>query len=159
MWRSGPKPGILIAADPATVERSGFAIRESRRFHRPHGAAAQSAVQPEKPLELQCDQPGPDASHSTNRPPLRSARRLQSCNMASKLREGEADPFGPQREVRDAVSQETCHPQGPVFARGPPDPGRDTPDASTEVVMALSSRSRGLPFISRPAACDPSGMC
>lgn len=32
MRRAGPKPGVLIAADPATVERSGFAIRESRCF-------------------------------------------------------------------------------------------------------------------------------
>ena len=33
----GPKSGILIAADPATVERSGFAIgfrlRPARRLH------------------------------------------------------------------------------------------------------------------------------
>ena len=32
MRRAGPIPGVLIAADPATVERSGFAIRESRCF-------------------------------------------------------------------------------------------------------------------------------
>ena len=32
MRRAGPRPGVLIAADPATVERSGFAIRENRCF-------------------------------------------------------------------------------------------------------------------------------
>jgi hypothetical protein len=55
----GPKSGILIAADPATVERSGFAIElkdgrlwiawcDRRRF----------GTQPEKPLAWLRDQPG-----------------------------------------------------------------------------------------------------
>jgi hypothetical protein len=73
---------------------------------------AEWPVQPEKPLEWHHDQPGPDASMSTNRPPLRDARRLRSRNLARKTSGRRGGPVRAFDEVRDAVSQETCHPQG-----------------------------------------------
>jgi hypothetical protein len=40
MRRGGPTPGALIAADPATVERSGFAIGHFAEFNALHGAVS-----------------------------------------------------------------------------------------------------------------------
>lgn len=110
----------------------------------PHSRQRQAAVQPEKPLEWHYDQPGPDASISTNRPPLRNACRLRSRNLAQTS--GKARRARSSLRGRGAVSQETCHPQESHLSEGSPDPGRDTPDASTEVVMALLSRSPNGPF-------------
>jgi hypothetical protein len=74
----------------------------------PHSRQRQGSAQPEKPLERHYDLPGLDASSSTNRPPLRDARRLRSRNLAQKLREGEANPFVPfgawRREPGDLPS-------------------------------------------------------
>jgi len=83
---------------------------------------------PEKPLEMQGDQPGSDASISTNRPPF------HRCS-----REGEDDPLarsgrpvsGPPRSRPITASQETCH---ACRARSP-HLGK-MPAASTEVVLA-----------------------
>lgn len=79
-WRSGgiignvtdgPKSGILIAADPATVERSGFAIGFGAGLSAGcMGNRGRSGIKPEKPLAWHRDQPGLDASSSTNRPPF-----------------------------------------------------------------------------------------
>jgi len=39
MWRDGPNPGVLITADPATVERSGSFVRfETYSIDGSHGA-------------------------------------------------------------------------------------------------------------------------
>jgi len=112
MRRAGPRPGVLIAADPATVERSGFAIRESRCFRtvrirgsgqdRPNRKSHWSGIticRGRTPLNLRivhlfvmpvdCG-PQSGAKHSGK------ARRTRSSHLG-----------------RGAVSQETCHPQGP----------------------------------------------
>jgi hypothetical protein len=118
MRRAGPRPGVLIAADPATVERSGFAIRESRAS----GLSAFRGSGKDRPNRK---------SHwsgitiSRGRTPL-SLRIVHlfvmsvdcGCAIWRKiLREGEANPFVPL-EGRDTVSQETCHPQGPHLSLG-----------------------------------------
>ena len=55
----GPKSGILIAADPATVERSGFAIGLIAGFLSiAWGNRRRFGIQPEKPLAWLRDQPG-----------------------------------------------------------------------------------------------------
>ncbi len=145
MRRAGPKPGVLIAADPATVERSGFTIRESRCFRtvRTRGSGAHWPNRKSHWSGITISR-GWTPLLSTNRPPLRDACRLRSSNLAQtsgKARWARSSLWG-----RGAVSQETCHPQEPRFSLGFAHPGRDTPDASTEVVMALSSRSLNGPF-------------
>jgi len=83
---------------------------------------------PEKPLDMHGDQPGSDASPSTNRPPF------HQCS-----REGEDDPparsgrpvSGLPRSRPITASQETCH---ACRARSP-HLGK-MPAASTEVVLA-----------------------
>lgn len=117
MRRAGPKPGVLIAADPATVERSGFTIRESRCFrtvrirgsgtHRPNRKSHWSGITISR---------GRTPLLSTNRPPLRDACRLRSSNLAQtsgKARWARSSLWG-----RGAVSQETCHPQEPHLSEG-----------------------------------------
>lgn len=55
----GPKSGILIAADPATVERSGFAIGFGAGLSAGcMGSRGRSRIKPEKPLAWHRDQPG-----------------------------------------------------------------------------------------------------
>ena len=83
---------------------------------------------PEKPLDMHGDQPGSDASLSTNRPPF------HRCS-----REGEDDPLarsgrpvsGLPRSRPITASQETCH---ACRARSPH--LGNMPVASTEVVLA-----------------------
>lgn len=59
MRRGGPTPGALIAADPATVERSGFAIGHFAEFQRAAwGSLVKFGDMSEKPLAWHCDQPG-----------------------------------------------------------------------------------------------------
>lgn len=111
MRRAGPIPGVLIAADPATVERSGFAIRESRCFRtvRIRGSGKDWSNRKSHWSGI---------TISRGRTPL-SLRIVHLFVMPADciraiwrktLREGEANPFVPLG--RDAVSQETCQPQG-----------------------------------------------
>ena len=112
------------------VRHPGKPVFRTGRLTRPRNFQAQ----PEKPLESITISRGRtplclrivhlfvmpvDCGHAIRRETSGKARRTRS-----------------RPEARGTVSQETCHPQGIV-----PDPGRDTPDASTEVVMASSSRS------------------
>jgi len=63
MWRDGPNPGVLITADPATVERSGSFVRfDSYPADGSHGANRRRNFKPEKPLVWHHDLPGLDAS-------------------------------------------------------------------------------------------------
>jgi hypothetical protein len=122
-------PGALITADPATVERSGSSIRHRLRFADGLAwcEAGRAGEMPEKPLEMHRDQPGQDASISTNRPPF------HRCS-----REGEKDPParpGDRFPVRP-VAADTREPGDLPPVPGPkPIPGC-RPAASTEVVMA-----------------------
>jgi hypothetical protein len=85
MRRGGPTPGALIAADPATVERSGFAIGHFAGFQRAAwGSLVKFGGMSEKPLAWHCDEPG-------RTPLLLRIVRLSRCR---KRREGEASPFG-----------------------------------------------------------------
>jgi hypothetical protein len=112
MRRAGPMPGVLIAADPATVERSGFAIRESRYVRtvrirgggqdRPNRKSHWSGIVISRgwtPLCLRIvhlfTMPA-DCGHAIRRKSSGKARRTRSS----------------PDKGRGAVSQETCHPQG-----------------------------------------------
>ena len=122
MRRRGPQPGTPNAADPATVLQRGFSIRSAvsevtgRRCDRPllNGRT-------EKPLGWQHDQPGQDASFSTNRPLFRVAVN------PGKARRTRRSLRGPR-----PASQETCHPRAWCPHWG------GFPVASTEVVVATS---------------------
>lgn len=118
MRRAGPRPGVLIAADPATVERSGFAIRENRCFrtvrirgsgkHRPNRKSHWSGITISRgrtPLNLRIVHlfvMPVDCGHAIWRKNSGKARRTRSCPL----------------RVRGTVSQETCHPQGPRLRKG-----------------------------------------
>jgi hypothetical protein len=111
MRRAGPKPGVLIAADPATVERSGFAIRESRCFRTVRIRGGGRGGPTGKATGVVSRSAGAgrlynlrivhlfvisaDCGHAIWRKNSGKARRTRSCP-----------------RVRGAVSQETCHPQG-----------------------------------------------
>lgn len=118
MRRAGPRPGVLIAADPATVERSGFAIRENRCFRtvrirgsgkrRPNRKSHWSGITISRgwtPLNLRIVHlfvMPVDRGHAIWRKNSGKARRTRSCPL----------------RVRGTVSQETCHPQGPHLRKG-----------------------------------------
>jgi hypothetical protein len=117
MRRAGPIPGVLIAADPATVERSGFAIRESRCFRtvrirgsgkdRPNRKSHWSGIticRGWTPLHLRIVHlfvMPVDCGHAIWRKNSGKARRTRLSHLG-----------------RGAVSQETCHPQGPHLYQG-----------------------------------------
>jgi hypothetical protein len=134
----GPTPGALIAADPATVERSGFAIGHAAPLPtKLHGAGvAGSEGTPEKPLAWHREQPGWTPLL------LRIVRLREPANAgkARRTRSGSASMRLRKRTTaaRDAESQETCRPSGHS-------PGGVFPTASTEVVVAhtLSSARAG----------------
>ncbi len=118
MRRAGPIPGVLIAADPATVERSGFAIRESRCFRtvricgsgkdRPNRKSHWSGIticRGWTPLHLRIVHlfvMPVDCGHAIWRKNSGKARRTRLCPL----------------RARGTVSQETCHPQGPHLRKG-----------------------------------------
>jgi hypothetical protein len=96
----------------------------------------------EKPLEWRHEQPGLDASFSTNRPPLR---------VAKILREGEEGPLAP--------GATTCEPGDLPSVTGIMPTWGEIPVANTEVVLAtfdrcgpLGSRRGFVPFVQRPSA-------
>lgn len=120
MRRRGPHPGTPNAADPATVLQRGFSIRLV--VERVTGRRVRPARQngrTEKPLGWQHDQPGQDASFSTNRPLLRVAANPGKARRTRRSFRGSRP-----------ASQETCHPRAWCPHWG------GFPVASTEVVVA-----------------------
>lgn len=99
----GPKSGILIAADPATVERSGFAIGFGAGLSAGcMGSRGRSGIKPEKPLAWHRDQPGWTplllriVRLSRSRPQRpRVGDDVQKVRCRKKRREGEAGRSGP----------------------------------------------------------------
>jgi hypothetical protein len=133
----GPTPGALIAADPATVERSGFAIGHAAPLPMNlHGAVfAGSEGAPEKPLAWYREQPGWT-------PLLLRIVRLHEPANAGKARRTRSGPASLRAPAQ-------CLPVTPR-ARRPAvhqgiSPGGVLPNASTEVVVAytLSSARAG----------------
>ncbi len=120
MRRRGPQPGTPNAADPATVLQRGFSIRLV--VERVTGRRVRPARQngrTEKPLGWQHDQPGQDASFSTNRPLFRVAANPGKARRTRRSFRGSRP-----------ASQETCHPRAWCPHWG------GLPVASTEVVVA-----------------------
>ena len=110
MRRDGPKPGVLIAADPATVERSG-SCRPACCGSWPTvrmGGRARGSRKPEKPLAWHHDLPGLDASFSTNRPPFHDDRAGKARRIRRRRDQGDRFPVRLDRSAAPA-SQETCH--------------------------------------------------
>ena len=132
MRKDGPKQGIPIAADPATVERSGSAIRQGLDGRMGRMVRPAPVERPAGKATEDChDQPGWDASSSTNRPPFRESTFGKARRVRSRL-------FGAwRREPGDLPSKKGIRPtQGSI-----------APDASTEVVLApdIFARSRSAP--------------